>query len=276
MNTLLTVAIPVYNASGFLDNVLYSLKKLTFSDYKVLICAKASNSRQKRKIERTAGKYENTEVFFHQPATSGSTSTGKGGALDILIDKINTPYGVMMDADAVFLKKHWDKIILDRFNAQVKAGGAPKVFSKYPIDFPDSFLTVFDTKVFKDLNVSMMPRDKSEAGNIGWDVGWEMCDKFIKAGYGALVLEAKNTRDYKQGVFKDFIGVGEYYLKGCEHIFASHFGRGCSQLGSAKYRKGTNFFYRLPKIGRLFRMLKGKKDKEKWLRICRETVEKQV
>ena len=272
MSPLLTIVIPAYNASHFLDNILYSLKKLTFFDYKVLVCVKESSFHQKQKMERVAQRYENTEVFFHQQATTGSTGIGKGNALNILINKIDTPYGVMMDADAVFLKKDWDKILLSYFGDKIKIGGAPRVSEGYLANFPDSYLTIFDTKVFKGFNINMMPKDISK----GQDVGWEMYGKFTGAGYKAIALLEKNTRNYKAGPFRDLLGVGEYYLNGYEHIFASHFGRGSTYSGSAKYRKGTSFIYRIPKIGRLFRMLKGKKEIKKWLKICREIVEKQI
>lgn len=266
--------LPIYNATGFLDNLLYCLEKLTFSEYKVLICAKATTKRKKQKIEKVSGKYKNVEVFFHNPGTSGSTSTGKGSALDILIGRINTKYGVMMDADAVFLKKGWDNILLQHFNDEIKIGGAPRGSNKFPNTFPDSFLTIFDTQVFKDLKISMMPRHRSEAQGIGWDVGWEIYDKYTKAGYKSIIAVVRNTRTYKQGPFGGLLGIEEYYLDGDNHIFASHYGRGCSYLGSAKYKKGTNFIYRLPKIGRVFRMIKGKREKGKWLKICRGIVEK--
>jgi len=270
MDISLTIVIATHNSSDFLDNILYTLKKLTFSGYKVLVCAKTSNVRQTRKMEAVIKKYPEAEVFYRQNAVSGSP--GKAEALNDLISRIDTPYGVMMDVDATFLKKNWDKFFIQQFDDKVRAGGAPKIAELYPPDFPDTYLTIFDTKVFQSLNINMLHQDVSK----GQDVGWEMHGKFGRAGYRAVVLESRNTRRYKDGPFGALLGVSEYYAKEDNHIFGSHFGRGSTYVGSAKFRKGTNCFYRIPVAGRFIRMARGKKEKKQWIKICKEIVEKQV
>ena len=101
-----------------------------------------------------------------------------------------------------------------------------------------------------------------------------MRDVFLKNNYQEKILICKNTRNYKKGPFKDAI-CAEYYLETYKNIFASHFGRG-STSGAHKYRKGCGISYRLPIIGRYLRVFRGKREKNKWIKICREIVDRQV
>ena len=269
MTSLLTIVTINYNSSDFIDNMLYTLKGLTYFNYKVLVCENGSNTREKQKIKKIIKKYKNTEIFFRQQQTPGSI--GKAEALNILIDRINTPYGIIMDADAVFLKKDWDKILLDRFDDKIKIAGGVRGAVGYPTDFPDTYVTIFDTKVFKSLNIDMMPKKMTE----GQDVGWEMYDKFTKAGYKAIGFELRNTRDCKKGPFNEVI-CKEYYIEGIDYIFAVHFCRG-STLGASKYKRAwKKYFYMIPILGKYFLRRKGKKEKQKWINICKEITDKQI
>ncbi len=82
-------------------------------------------------------------------------------------------------------------------------------------------------------------------------------------------LNFKNTRSFKDGPFHNLVAVGEYYL---DEIFASHFGRG-SYLGWAKYfKEWKKKLYSIPIIGAYIINLKGRREKKKWIKICKKIV----
>jgi glycosyltransferase involved in cell wall biosynthesis len=229
---LITVILVNYNTSTFIKINLYAFKKLMKNKYKVIICDNGSRYLDKSKLKKIAGKYSNVELFFRKQSTSGSM--GHGEALNLLIENIDTPYGVILDADATLLKKGWDDILIDQFDDKVKIIGCPPVENPIkPTDFPSVYATLFDTKTFKSLKIDMRPKNPK----IGLDTGWEMREKFFKSGYQCKVLESRNTREYKEGLFRDLICT-EYYLEGYGEVFACHFGRGAT-LGAAKYYKGN-------------------------------------
>lgn len=265
---LITILIAAYNVSAFVEVSLFGLAKLTKNRYKVIICDNGSSFLDKRKLERIVLKYDNIELFYRKQSAPGST--GHGEALNILIDKIETPYGVILDADATFLKKGWDEILINQLNDQVKITGAPLVStSARPTDFPNPLAVLFDTEVFKSLKIDMRPKNLKA----GQDVGWEMRGKFLDNGYAGKILEVRNTRQYKAGPFKNVL-CAEYYLRGCEDILACHFGRG-SSLGAAKYKE-WNRFLSLRIVNYIARKAKGYRERGEWLAICREIIDRET
>ncbi len=263
-----TIVIVNYNTSAFIEVSLYGLAKLTKNKYEVIICDNGSSYFDKKKLKRIVSQYKNVDLFFRKQSAPGSM--GHGEALNILIDKINTPYGAILDADATFLKKGWDEILLNRLDAKVKIIGAPPVKNPIkPVDFPLIYAVLFDTEVFKSLRIDMRPKNPQ----IGQDVGWEMRGKFLDNGYAGRILEVRNTREYKDGPFRNVI-CAEYYLEGYDGIFACHFGRG-SSLGAAKYKKGY-MFLSLPLVNHIARRIIGYKEKRQWLAICKDIIEKQA
>jgi len=269
---LLTVVIVNYNTADFIELSLFALANLTENKYKVIICDNGSRYFDKRKLRIIASKYSNVELVLRKQSARGSM--GHGEALNILIEKINTPYGVILDADAIFLKKKWDEILINQLDDKVKIIGCPPVKNPIkPTDFPSVYATLFDTGIFKSLKIDMRPKSVKDAIEKGQDTGWEMREKFLKNGYKCKILDARSTRNYKEGPFGDII-CAEYYLEGYDGIFACHFGRGAT-LGAAKY-KDWNMLLSLPVINYIARRMKGYKDKKEWLIICKEIIEREV
>lgn len=265
---LITILIVAYNVSAFVEVSLYGLAKLTKNKYKVIICDNGSPYFEKKRLKRIVSKYANTELFFRKQSAPGSM--GHGEALNILIDKIDTPYGVILDADATFLKRGWDEILVNQLDDEVKIIGATLIRNPIrPTDFPSIFAALFDTKVFKSLRIDMRPKNIKD----GQDVGWEMRGKFLKNGYQGKVLETRSTREYKNGPFRDVI-CAEYYFKGYDSVFACHFGRG-SSLGAAKYKEWNRFF-NFPLTKRIAMRIKGYRERKQWLTICREIIDKET
>ena len=265
---LITIVIVAYNVSAFLEVSLYGLAKLTKNKYKVIICDNGSSYFDKKRLKRIVSKYDNIELFFRKQSASGSM--GHGEALNILIDKIDTPYGVILDADATFLKKEWDEILINQLDDEVKIIGAPPIRNPIkPVDFPLIFAVLFDSEVFKFLRIDMRPKNVKA----GQDVGWEMREKFLNNGYAGKILEVRSTREYKEGPFRNVI-CAECYMEGYDDIFACHFGRG-SSLGAAKYKE-WNRFLSLPGINYIARKIKGYRQKKEWLSLCREIIHRET
>jgi hypothetical protein len=136
------------------------------------------------------------------------------------------------------------------------------------MDFPLMFAILFDTDIMKNLHIDFTPENIKEFK----DTGYELKKKYFQKGYKGKLLLDRNTRSYKLGPFKELI-CAEYYLNRFDHIFASHFGRG-STLGKSKYlNTKKRFFYKLPIIGSFLLTLKGKKEKKKWINICKRIVD---
>ena len=267
MNNEITVLIVNFNSSEFIDLSLYALSKLTKNPYKVLIIDNGSKISDYKKLEIFCSKYENYHVEREETDLRGSTAHGT--ALNKLTSMVDTPYFSILDADATWLIKDWDEICINKLDDKVKVIGTQAPQGK-PQDFPLMFTILFDTEIFKSLNIDFRPNDLTKVR----DTGWEMREKYHDAGYIGENIILKNTREYKDGPLNKII-CGEYYLEGVPHIFASHFGRG-STFGASKYNKGMPFFYRLPFLGKFLRQRKGAGEKKLWLQLCKKIIDSQV
>lgn len=256
---MITIAIPHHNAVRFIGTILMSLEKLTVNDYSVIIC---DNSMSRDELQKFA---KNPRVNLMFIKESGHGGIGHGEALNALVERIDTPYGVFLESDAIFLKKGWDEIMIKELKGKTKIIGSPRPENPIqPTDFPSVFATMFDVKTFKSLGIDMKPKDIYK----GQDTGWEMREKFLKAGYKGKTFETKVTRTFKEGPFKDVICMECYFN---DELIASHFGRG-STLGMAKYCKR----WRIPVIKTIVRKIKGYYERDKWLEICRRIIEKEA
>jgi len=258
-----------YNSSEFIELTLYALEKLTKNSYQVFIIDNNSQIKDYKKLEKIVAKYDNVFIERNETPPKGA-SMAHGTSLNYLAKKVNTPYLSVLDADATWLRKNWDEIIINQMDDKVKVIGTQAPGEK-PQDFPLMFTILFETKIFKELNIDFRPKDPSQLQ----DTGFELREKYLNAGYQGKNIELKSTRTYKNGPFKDII-CAEYYLdNNYDNIFASHFGRG-SNLGTPKYLKGwKKYLYRLPYLGQYLLTQKGKKEKRQWIKICKKIIDEQ-
>jgi len=263
----LSILIVNYNSADFVETSLYALKKLTKNSYQVFIRDNNSKLQDFLKLKKIAKKYDN--VLLERMETNLTGSMAHGTALNALAKKVNTPYFSILDADATWLKKDWDKILIGRINDKVKVIGtqAPGNKSK---DFPLMFAILLETETFKKLNIDFRPQDLEKKQ----DTGWQLREKYLNASFGGEILKMKSTRKYKRGPFRGLV-CAEYYLDGHDEVFSSHFGRG-STLGVNKYIRGNKtYFYRIPFIGGYFLKKKGEKEKREWIKTCKLIIETQ-
>ncbi|OIO44709.1 hypothetical protein COX24_04125 [bacterium (Candidatus Gribaldobacteria) CG23_combo_of_CG06-09_8_20_14_all_37_87_8] len=262
----ITICIAHFNDTEFILTSLLALKHLTKNPYQVLIKDNGSKRKNLFKLANGIRKYDNVFLSQQPEGFNLRGSEAHGTALNQLVSKVTTPYFVILDADCLFLRKNWDEILIAKINDKVKAIGTKAPLSK-PQDFPLMFAILLETTAFKQLNIDFRPKDVSKKQ----DTGFEIREKYLSAGFAGINIPFKNTRDFKQGPFKNILGVDEYYLESELQIFASHFGRGAT-LGAAKYAKGTNFIFRLPLIGKFFRIERGKREIKLWLKICEKII----
>lgn len=267
MQPEITICLVHFNDTDFVITSLLALKKLTKNPYQVFIKDNGSKRKNLFKLAKAVRSYDNVFLSKQPEGFNLRGSMAHGTALNDLVKRVKTPYLVILDADCCLLKKNWDEMLISKINEQVKAIGTMAPASKHQ-DFPLMFAILLHSQTFFNLQIDFRPKDLGQKQ----DTGFEMREKYLKAGFSGLNIPFKNTRDYKQGPFHDILGVDEYYL--AEDIFASHFGRGATS-GAAKYAKGTNFIFRLPILGKALRIARGKKEKKKWVKICHRIIEQQ-
>lgn len=264
-----SILIVNFNSSQFIELSLFALKNLTKRTYQVFIMDNGSEQGDYESLLRASEGHDN--VFIEKRDKEfDSASLEHGTALNLLIKKVDTPYFSILDADAIWLKKDWDEILINRMNKEVKVIGTQAPAGK-PQDFPLMFAILFKTESFLKANIDFRPE------NIGLrqDTGFEIREKYLKLGFKGINIEMQNTRTYKNGPFAELI-CAEYYLEGLNGVFASHFGRG-STLGENKYSKGLNkFIYQVPLLGRYLVRSKGLEEKRKWINICKKTIDNQI
>ena len=229
----------------------------------MIICDNGSKSKDLRCLKALCKDEDNIDIIFNQQSVRGSI--GHGEALDMLASKIETPFFVVVDSDTVFLHKDWDAIWLSRINDKVKAIGTEASGNK-PKDFPTLYAVLYETDSYRKINSSFLPNLETYKEGAYTDTGWQVREGFLNSGYEGETLEIRNTREYKEGPFREFTGVGEFYLKGHEAIFVAHYGRGATG-GLPKFMAEKGVF----KIfGRLLAAREARREKKAWFNSVRQ------
>lgn len=266
MNPKITVVTVNYNSAPFIENALYALNELSHNEIRIHVCDNGSRWYDRRRLKRVVGHHQNASITWRTQESGHSEAHGT--ALNLLLEEVETPYALLLDADASVLVDGWDELLLGRLDGTTKVIGAPPVENPIkPTDFPSVYLTLVEMESFRALDIDMRPADPST----GKDTGWELRDKYLDAGYEAECLTTKNTRNYRGGPFAEVL-CAEFYLRGVAHILGSHFGRG-SSLGAAKYFKSSIFHW--PIVGAIPKWIRGYLERRNWIRTCRELVDDQ-
>jgi len=271
MTDSITICITCYNDTEFIINTLYCLEKITKNPYKVIIRDNNSIIKNFIKLKKNIQKYPDVELYRVENFKEYG-SIAHGISLNDLVNKIDTKYGVILDADCTFLLKDWDEILINNINEEYPIIGTqidPHTDTNKPLDFPSIVGILFYTQIIKELNIDFSPNYDDPENFM--DTAYQLKEKYIENGYKGKIINCINTRYTKYGPFRKILS-GEYYLNGYKDIFAAHYGRGAS-LGKGKYLKGwKKRIYLIPIIGSYLLTLKGKRDKKKWIKICKKIV----
>jgi len=265
-----TVLIVNFNSSIFIKLLLYALKKLSRYPYKVHVLDNGSTLQDYAKLQKICTNAKNVFLERHETELRGSMAHGTG--LNHLVQYVDTSYFSILDADATWLKKHWDEILINQLDDNVKViGTQASVGSKKFQDFPIIYCILFETRSFRQLDIDFRPKDIAAAQ----DTGHELREKYLQAGFQGKIIEMKNTRTYKEGPFKNCI-CAEFYLDDdYTQIFASHFGRG----SAAKFKNRHNrelWYYKLRGLARFTRRYARNIEQWKWIRVCRKIIRSQL
>ncbi|MFX1385274.1 MAG: hypothetical protein ACFFBP_22900, partial [Promethearchaeota archaeon] len=215
--------------------------------------------------------YDNVKLYRIENFNK-TGSIAHGIAINDLVRQIDTKYGVILDADCTFLYKNWDEILINEINEECPIIGtqASHLFgSVTTLEFPQVYALFFDADINKALEINYEPGKDT----LHKDTAYQVQKKYVENGYKGKLLKFKSTRNFKEGPFRKLTAIAEYYLDGYDNIFASHFGRG-STLGKAKYNKNwKNLIYTIPFIGPFILRSKGKRERNKWIKICKRIVD---
>ena len=263
---MITILIVNYNSADFIDLLLYSLKKLTTNPYKIHILDNNSKKSDYKKLEKIIKKFTGIEAKLERSTLNLTGSMAHGTALNQITKNIETPYFVIVDPDATWLKKGWDEILLNELNEKVKAIGTQADNPDKPMDFPLVFATLFETETFKKLDVDMRPQNLTKKQ----DVGFLLRETYLVHGFEGRIIESKNTRLWKSGPFNSVIGTTEYYFNhDYKNIFAAHFGRGSNPFGKKMHKT------KIPILRTIINYYDWKMSKKRWINICKEIVANQ-
>jgi len=263
---LITIISVNYNSSDFFRVSIKALERLTCNPWKMVICDNGSKLDDISRLKNLIFPYKNITLLTRFQSVQGSL--GHGEALNFLKESIDTPFGVTLDADCIPLMKDWDQFLIDQLDERIKISGTPLAVNTpglniKPKDFPLIFLALFETKTFLKLDIDLRPKDIS----LGQDTGWELREKYSKAGFGGYNLHGQNTRTFKNGRFATTI-CDEYYTDAKRtNLLCSHLGRG-SNPRSGKYTRGKKI--------RLWHKFYYDSDKKHWLKICEDTIDREI
>ena len=271
MKEKLTICTVNFNSSDFILTMLYCLKKITKNNYKVIIRDNNSKKKDYCNLEKNIKKYSNVNLYQVENFNLYG-SEAHGVAINDLIPKIDTKYGVILDADFTFLHKNWDEILISEISEEYPIiGTQPSEFSRRPLDFPYVYGILFDTEIFKKLNVDFKPVLIDATSPIIKDTGDKLRELYLKKGYRGKLITDKRTTIYKLGPFHK-INCSEFYLNGHNQIFGSHFKRG-STVNKSKYIKNKGItIFKIPIFGYQLLKIKVKREKKKWIKICKRIV----
>ncbi|MDC1472547.1 glycosyltransferase family 2 protein [Flavobacteriaceae bacterium] len=239
-----------YNSIRFIKLLVYSLEKLTFSNYTLVIVENGSKFSQKEKLIEFTKDYPNIKLLYNNPIYE-SASYNHAMAVDLALSIIETEIVVICDSDVVFLSKDWDVSLFELFSKNVAVVGFKATGRN---DFPQIMLSAYKTEILRNKNISFLPSfQKGEKISQYNDTGYQILN--LSSDFDLIGLNYINTRESKNSYFSDIIGVEEYYIN--HKLIASHFGRGSSS-GAAKYFKNFPVPSKLKKLLGLYQIIKWK------------------
>ena len=106
-NKTFGIIVPIYNSYEYLDNCVISLLNQTFGGYKIFLCDDYSNIDEYNKFKIKYSSIKNLFMFRN------SKNVGKFLTINMMLDKINTDYFLILDSDD---KLNKNRLLYDLIN----------------------------------------------------------------------------------------------------------------------------------------------------------------
>lgn len=207
------------NSEAYVSFLIDSIKNNTpdVSSFEILLGID-NNSISENALSKLKSKLPNIKpISLH---TKNSLSLGHGDILDQMLPHFNSDFSVFIDCDSAILINDWLEILSSKLkDNKIIIGSEYEEGSGKYLKFPNAIFMLFNTKIFKNLDISFKPSAPPR------DVGWEMPVKIKKAGYDGIPLDLisprqKKTQPYMKFMTQEMRGE-EYQLNGvpiCTHI----------------------------------------------------------
>jgi len=165
----ITIATVNWNCAKLIEKLLYNLREKASHPDKIKAVVVDNTNGADISIERL--KNASTACNIHTSDTMGlSGSRAHANALNLIMEKLDTEFTLVIDPDVYVFKKGWDDFCISQLNnSDHVAIGAPypswKV-GKYH-NFPSPFFCFFRTQTIRELRSSWEPFSKNFFGLLG-------------------------------------------------------------------------------------------------------------
>lgn len=115
-NKSFSIIVPIYNTYEYLDECVYSALNQSFKNFKIILCDDCSNIDDYNKYKKKYSKIKNLYMIRN------SKNNGKFLTINLILNKINTDYFLILDSDDKLIKNRlfYDLINLnDQDNANI-------------------------------------------------------------------------------------------------------------------------------------------------------------
>lgn len=322
---MLTVITVNHNTSRFVGVLLRGLRKLTRHDYRVLVADTGSRARDYRRLLSLTDQHARVSVYrktglglLGELGDSATLRTfphpmlfrvmqplagnlAHGTALNALFGKIDTEYGIIVDSDFTFLKKHWDVELLEALRTrELELIGGTTTEADRPAGFPTVRFMLFRVDALRSSSVDFRPikslyldwypslrrelmhsfpeyRSFLEATdpndqNFSLDVGWHPMKLCQDHRISWSLVQARPA----DGPFAEFRGTETFYH--VEDLVGAHYVRGAWPL--AWKRRPESQFKRLLWLASGLLPLRQKRieagEKSRWLKVCRNLIDERA
>ena len=261
----LSVLVANHNSSVFVELSMLALRELTEGSYQVLITDDGSRPDDVARLEAVVAR-EPSARLFHLPPEPRGGSWAHAAALDFLVERVDTPFTAVLDADCTPLMLGWDSYLIDQLDEATKIIGSRLADGESggkPTDFPTPFLALFETEAYRQLGISAMPEEPTSVR----DTCWQWRPKYLEAGYRGKTLGVVNTRYEPSPPFEGLV-CGIFFGDDGRTV-GSHFGRGSSPTGKRSLRFPARVERLLRRVGAQ-RVLarEWEQQRDRWREIC--------
>lgn len=201
--SIITLISVNYNTREWAELFIKSVRKFTQLDYEIVIVDNASKDDS---VEWLA---EQKDIVF-KPLYS---NIGHGRGLDFAMQFARGQYCFAFDIDTHVQREGWEADLISLYKSDYRIrlvaakGGEPDDNPPKPIH---PCWMLFETKFFRDNNLSFVPRD-------GYDVGRKIYYDIIDKGYQVLRIESRYEPD-GQKFYPGSFGT-EYYIGGQASLY---------------------------------------------------------